>query len=258
MSPTALITGASSGIGSELARQFADAGYHLVLVARREHKLSALQDEIRQTNPNCQISVFAIDLAEPMAVAKLAQTLAKRGITVHTLVNNAGFGERGEFQSIPWLRQQQMIQLNITALTELTHRLLPAMIEHKQGAILNIASTAAFQPGPLMAVYYASKAYVHSFSQALSEELSDKGITATVLCPGPTATEFQDNAHLTRSRLFSKTSLQSASQVARAGLAGVQKNQRVVISGWRNWLGAHLVRFVPGRLVTRMVKKLHG
>ena len=190
MTGTALITGASSGIGLELAKLFARDGYELVLVARRVERLEELGRELTQRH-GVRCHTISVDLAQPDAAAEIVRRLEGAGPAVDVLVNNAGFGVLGPLATTEPETAGRMIRVNIEALTQLTRALLPGMLARRRGRILNVASTAGFAPGPLMAVYYATKAYVISFSEALAEELRGTGVTVTVLCPGPTRTEFQ-------------------------------------------------------------------
>ena len=250
----ALVTGGTSGIGYELASLLARDGHPLALVARNEAELDRVAGELRQRH-GVAVETVAADLARPEAVAAVVAELERRGIAVETLVNNAGFASYGPFAESDLDRELAMIGVNVAALTHLTRRFLPGMLARGQGRILNVASTAAFQPGPLMAVYYASKAYVLSFSEALAEELRGSGVTVTALCPGPTATGFQERASLEESRLFQGT-LMDARTVAAVGYAGLKAGKRVVIPGARNWLLAEAVRFAPRRAVTGMVRRM--
>ncbi|TSC57600.1 MAG: short-chain dehydrogenase/reductase SDR [Candidatus Peregrinibacteria bacterium Greene0416_62] len=240
---TALITGASGGLGEEFAKLFAQDSYDLVLVARNQERLQAVAKEL-QSKYNVAAHIIAIDLSVPNAATMLFKELQKRNIQVHTLVNNAGFGAYGLFHETSYEHEKQLLQVNITALTDLTKLLLPQMVQRKSGAILNIASTAAFQPGPLMAVYYASKAYVMNFSLALSEELKGTGISVTCLCPGPTKTGFEKNAHMGTSRLFQKRVMDAAT-VARIGYHALKTGRPLVVAGRLNAFGAFMTRFVP-------------
>jgi short-subunit dehydrogenase len=255
MPDTALVTGASGGIGEELARLLAAGGANLVLVARSADRLAALAGELSQTH-GVTASVIAQDLSAPDAVDVIAGELATRQLTIDILVNNAGFGLYGPFTETPAADEARMIQVNVVALTMLTKRLLPGMVERRRGRVLNVASTAAFQPGPLMAVYYASKAYVLSFSEALSNETSGTGVTVTCLCPGPTETGFQDRARLRESRLFSAVSVGSAADVARAGYDGMMAGRAVVVPGLRNKIGVQVVRVTPRALVRRVIRNI--
>ena len=251
---TALVTGASSGIGRELALSFARAGFDLVLVARSEAALQEVAREVSQLGRSPRI--FTADLGTPGAAEQLHRRLTSARITVDVLVNNAGVGARGRFDQIPLERQIAMIQLNVTNLTALTHLLLPGMLARNAGGILNVASTAAFQPGPLMSVYYATKAYVLSFTEGLAEELSETGLKVTCLAPGPTETEFAKVASLTSARLF-RGEVMSAAAVATAGYDGWRDGKRLVIPGTRNLFGTLVVRFSPRRVTTRIVKRLN-
>jgi short-subunit dehydrogenase len=251
--PTALVTGASSGIGRELAKLLATDGYDLVLVARGT---AALEELARQVAADSHVNarVLVKDLAEPGAPAEIAEELAS--VPIDVLINNAGFGVSGPFADTSWREERDLIGVNIAAATELVKRFLPGMLERRRGAILNVASTAAFQPGPLMAVYYASKAYVLSFSEALANELSGSGVTVTALCPGPTITNFQKRAQTEGSRLFTGPLVMDAPAVARAGIAGMKRGRRIVIPGLRNKLLAQSVRFAPRSLVTRVARAI--
>ncbi len=249
--PLALVTGASSGIGEEIARNLAARGHDLVLVARRADRLRQLSQELQARG--AQAHVVAADLAQRDGADLLAQELATRGLQVDVLVNNAGFGVFGKHVDSPLADEQQMIDVNITALTRLTKLLLPGLVQRGRGRILNVASTASFQPGPYMAVYYATKAYVLSYSEALAEELAGTGVTVTALCPGPTASGFQDRAAMQDSALVRGKNLPTAAEVARYGVAAMLRGQRVAIHGWMNWAMAQSVRFTPRRLVTALV-----
>lgn len=251
---TVLITGASSGIGRELALLFARDGYRLVLVSRSQQALTALADTLQNKHGVC-VNVIAMDLACAEAAASLLQELQQRQLHIDILVNNAGFGVYGEFHRADRAVQLEMIQLNVTTLTDLTKLLLPDMVSKRSGKILNVASTAAFQPGPLMAVYYATKAYVLSFSEALANELHGSGVTVTVLCPGPTPTGFQRRAGVQSSRVFSGHMVDAAT-VARIGYEGLMRGRLLVIPGVRNRLLACLVRVVPRQTVTRIVRSI--
>jgi short-subunit dehydrogenase len=196
------------------------------------------------------------DLADPEAAGSIATELVGAGVLVDVLVNNAGLGVYGRFSETPAARERAMIQVNVAALTELTKRFLPSMLERRRGRILNVASTAAFQPGPLMAVYYATKAYVLSFSEALANELEGSGVTVTALCPGPTVTNFQKEAGLERTRLFTSPLVTDPRTVARAGIAGMNRGRRVVVPGIANKLLVQSVRFSPRRLVTAVARAI--
>jgi len=246
---TALITGASGGIGYELAKLFAKAHHNLVLVARNPPRLAQVADEL-QRQFGITVRTFALDITEPAAPQSLFEQLQSGGIDIGILVNNAGYGRFGEFAEVPLEESLGQIQLNITGLTELTKLFLGPMLERRSGKIMNVASTAGFQPGPLMAVYYATKAYVISFSEALANELDGKGVTVTCLCPGATETGFAGRAGNDESRLFKKLRPMDAKTVARAGYRGLLKGKTLVIPGFRNWLVAESIRVSPRKMVT--------
>lgn len=253
--PWALVTGASNGIGLELARNLAAAGHPVALAARSADKLDALASEI-QRNYGVDTRAIAIDLGQRDAADALVDALAATDVHPRVLVNNAGFGLYGLHVDTALDDEQAMIDLNITTLTRLTKRLLPTMLSARDGRILNVASTASFQPGPYMAVYYATKAYVLSYSEALAEELAGSGVTVTALCPGPTASGFQDRAEMHDSALVKGKRLPSSKTVAEYGLRAMQRGQRVAIQGGMNWLLAQSIRFTPRRVVTRLVAKM--
>ena len=246
-----LITGASSGIGLELTRLFAAAGSDLVLVARREDKLAEIADELR-ANHDITVRVLPADLSQPSAAVAIYEILSSTGIDVDILVNNAGFGARGPIAELSIARQLQMMQVNMTTLVELTRRLVPGMILRGWGGILNVASTASFQPGPYMAVYYASKAFVLSFTESLAGELSDTAINVTCLAPGPVATEFAATAGVDDTILF-KAGVLEASQAAWAGYQGLRRGKILVIPGLRNKFTATAVRFLPRSVIRKAV-----
>ena len=245
MKKVALVTGASAGLGVEFARQLSKRGHRLVLAARRKERLEALAKELRNAR------AAAIDLSKKDSAAKLLADLEANGETVDLLVNNAGFGLIGRFADLDSKRLRQMIDLNVGALTDLCRAVAPAMIERKSGAILNVASTAAFQPGPKMAVYFATKAYVLSLSEAIHEELKPHGIKVSCLCPGPTRTEFGDVAGFGGNGLFEKVAM-TASQVVETGLKGLDSNHAVVVAGWMNKVTAASTRFAPRSVVRKI------
>lgn len=251
---TVLITGASSGIGLELARICAAHGHPLILVARGREQLLYLAGQLREQHA-VTVHVLPMDLGAPEAAAALAAQLQEQAWRVEMLINNAGFGTYGLFARSDLAEETRMMQLNMVALTQLTRLLLPPMLERGRGRILNVASTAAFQPGPLMAVYYASKAYVLSFSEALSNELQGTGVTVTALCPGPTTSAFQERAGIQHTRLVRRR-IMDAATVARVGYAGMMRGQRVVIPGLRNYLLALGSRLMPHRIVLPIVRWL--
>ena len=251
---TALITGASSGIGLELARIFARENHNLVLVARSGDKLRQLASELEKAHGTRSL-ILAADLSEPGAPAYVIDQTTRAGITVDTLVNNAGFGQSGPFAENDLEECLRQIQLNVTALTHLTRLYLPEMIECGSGRILNVSSTAAFQPGPLMAVYYATKAYVLHFSEAIANELRGTGVSVTCLCPGPTVTEFHKRAGATDVNLL-RFGIMDARTVAADGYRGMMSGKPVVISGFKNWLMAQSIRFTPRQMVIGVVRRL--
>jgi short-subunit dehydrogenase len=252
--PTALITGASGGIGEALARELAAQGHNLILVARSVDALDALGTELAGSHGITSTTIGA-DLAQSGAGRALAAELQTRGLGVDVVVNNAGFADFGEFAHAELDKTTQMLTLNIATLTELTHELLAPMLERGTGRVLNVASTAAFLPGPLMAVYYATKAYVLSFSEAIAEELKGTGVTVTALCPGPTASGFQARAAMEDSKLVKGKKVMDAATVAKIGVAGMMAGKPVVICGFKNKVQAVMPRFLPRRMVPGMVKR---
>jgi short-subunit dehydrogenase len=253
--PAALVTGASSGIGLELATVFARGRNDVVLVARGRERLEAIARGLAEEF-GVQATVLAADLARPEAPEELARELSSRGLVVDVLVNNAGFGLHGPFAATPLEAALAMIQVNVTALTHLTGLLLPGMLGRRRGRILNVASTAAFQPGPLMAVYYATKAYVLSFSEALASETAGTGVTVTALCPGPTITEFQKRAGIERTALFTGPLVMDAPSVALAGYRGLLRGDPLVVPGLGNRALVQALRVAPRRLVTAISRRI--
>jgi short-subunit dehydrogenase len=239
-----LITGASAGLGVEFARQLSKRGHRLVLAARRKQRLDVLASELGNAR------AVGIDLSKPNAAAKLLADIEANGEMVDLLINNAGFGLTGRFAELDAKRLRQMIDLNVGALTDLCRAVAPAMIERKSGGIINVASTAAFQAGPGMAVYFATKAYVLSLSEALHEELRPHGIKVSALCPGPTATEFGEVAGFGKS--IPNFAMAAAEPVVRAGLKGFDRNRAVVIPGWLNKLSGQGHRLLPRRLLRKI------
>jgi short-subunit dehydrogenase len=245
MKKVALVTGASAGLGVEFARQLSERGHRLVLAARRKERLEVLAKELGDARP------VTIDLSRADAAAKLMADLEAHGETVDLLVNNAGFGLIGRFAELDARRERQMIDLNIGTLADLCRAVAPGMIEQKSGGIINVASTAAFQPGPKMAVYFATKAFVLSLTEALHEELKPHGIHVTCLCPGPTRTEFGDVAGFGGNGLFDRVAMASP-QVVKAGLEGLDRNKAVVVPGLVNKVTANSGRFAPRSVVRKI------
>jgi len=241
----ALITGASAGLGAEFARQLSKEGHRLVLAARRKDRLDALCKKLGDAR------AVQIDLSQPGAADKLMANIAKAGETVDVLINNAGFGLWGQFVRQDPKRLREMIDLNAGALTELCRAVAPGMIERRSGSILNLASTAAFQPGPGMAVYFATKAFVLSFTEALHEELKPYGIRVTALCPGPTRTEFGEVAGFGGGKILDKLGMNAAAVVDQ-GLRALELNQAVKVTGTLNKVGAAATRFVPRKLLRKI------
>lgn len=255
MNKTALITGASSGIGLELARIFAKNKTNLVLVARSGDKLKALIDELTKSS-GVKVKVIAADLSILKNCDLLIDELKNENITIDYLINNAGFGTSGFFTDTDLQKEVEMINLNITALTYLTKIYAMEMKLRGCGKIMNVSSTAAFQPGPLMAVYYATKAYVQSFSEALTNELKGTGVTVTTLCPGPTASGFQYAANINNVRLVKGRKLPSSAEVALFGYNAMMKGQTVAVHGFINKIVAQSYRFLPRKLITSAVRKI--
>lgn len=251
---TALITGASSGIGKALAFQFAQDGYQLVLAARGVARMQALADELHKQF-KVTVTVMGADLETNEGAARLHADIKARGIVLSALVNNAGYGAFGEFKDSALPQDLAMMQLNMNTVVVLTKLFMPDLLATR-GKILNTASTAAFQPGPYMAVYYATKSFVLSFSEAIASELEDTGVTVTALCPGPTASGFQDKADLGNSALVKGKKLPTSEEVAALGYRAMQRGQRVYIPGFMNWAMAQSMRITPRNLATKVVKAL--
>jgi len=248
---TTLITGASTGIGAAFARKLAARGRNVLLVARSEDKLIALCNELgRLTSIRAQY--LALDLQQPDAAAQLFEETKKRELEIDMLINNAGFGSMGEFTKLDLDRELEMIQLNVRAVVDLTHRFLPPMRERKRGTIINVASTAGFQAVPYMATYAATKAFVLSFSEALSEENRLHGIHVMALCPGVTETNFFEASKIDRPPM---RTIQTAEEVVDAALRGLARQKSLVISGWTNWFTIEAERFVPRSVVTKVAGK---
>jgi uncharacterized protein len=251
-----LVTGASSGIGREIARLAAADGHPLVLVARSAGRLEELAAEL-EAGHGVASAVVAADLTDPGAPRRIHGECERLGVAVEVLVNNAGFGGWGKFVDTDLAGELAMVQVNVVALLQLTKLFAPAMVARGRGRILNVASTAAFQPGPLMAVYYASKAFVLSFSEAIANELAGTGVTVTALCPGPTHSEFLKRADIEGARMVSGwVRMMSSAAVARSGWAAMKRGRGVVVPGLMNKAGTHAIRLSPRRLTTTLVRKL--
>jgi short-subunit dehydrogenase len=255
MKNTALITGASNGIGLELAKIHASKGGDLVLVARNKSKLEEIKTELEK---QFKVSVYTIgkDLSVPNAAQEIYDETNKQNIQVDYLINNAGFGDFGMFAETDWNIELQMINLNITTLTLFTKLYLQNMIKRRSGKIMNVASTAAFQSGPTMAVYCATKAYVLSFTEAVSNEVSDKGITITALCPGATETGFQAVGGMDESKLFKGKKLPTAKEVAEYGYTSMIQGKSVAIHGLMNYIMSNSIRFIPRAMVLKVSRKM--
>jgi short-subunit dehydrogenase len=251
-----LITGASGGIGYELAKLFAQDKHDLVLVSRNGDKLEEVARELKAAH-GARCAVFAGDLAVPGSPDALYAEIKKSSIDIDVLVNNAGFGALGAFYTRPLREQLDMIQLNVTSLAHLTRLFLPEMVARKRGRIVNIASIAAYQPGPFMAVYYASKAFVVSFSEGIANELHGTGVTVTAICPGPTTTGFGKRAGAEKTTLFRKGMTMDAATVARIGYDGMKKNKTIVITGGKNKLLALGGRLAPRSLTANIARSLN-
>ena len=257
MSKTALITGASSGIGYALAKRFAQDGVNLVIVARDETRLGQIAAELHSAT-GVSVKIIRGDLSLPAAPAEIYRETQRSGIEIDYLVNNAGFGVIGPFTETDLQAELDMLQVNVVSLVHLTKLYLAGMRTRGAGGILNVASTAAFQPGPLMAIYYASKAFALSFTEAIAEELRGTGITATALCPGPTATDFQRRAKMEGTRLMKSKpmGMMDATQVAEIGYRSLLDGKVVVVPGFMNKAAVQSVRLGPRSLVRRIARKL--
>jgi hypothetical protein len=253
----ALVTGASAGIGAAFARIFASHGYDVALTARRAERLESLAEEIRLRS-GVETLTVAADLAEPGAPQAILDHLAAQGRVVDALVNNAGYGHAGALTSSDLATQLGMIDLNVRALVELTYLFWDKMLANKRGGVLNVASTAAFQPGPLMANYYASKAYVLSFSEALWEEARGTGVHVSCLCPGPTESKFRERAGTGKTRLAQVSKVMSAATVARQGYEGWKRNKRVVVTGVNNKFIAGVGKYLPRETLLKTVRNIQS
>lgn len=251
----ALVTGASSGIGLEFARILAREGYNLVVAARRLERLQELATNLRELYGS-EVEAVGSDLSAPDGAAELYRTVRERDILPHVLINNAGIGDLGEFAEIDIERLTSMIEINCVSLAQLTRLFLPGILARGGGRVLNVSSAAAFQPGPYMAAYYATKAFVQSLSEALSEELSDRGVTVTALCPGPTRSEFQEVARMDTEKYFSNSGIPTAQEVAEHGYTAMLKGKRVAIHGFRFKLLLFVTRFLPRRVVVSVVSRV--
>jgi short-subunit dehydrogenase len=255
MSKLALITGSSSGIGLELAKIMAANGHDLFLTARSENILLKLKSEIEK-NHKVKVHIFPKDLSRINAPQEIYEEIKKQGLEVEYLVNNAGFGDFGAFYKSSWDRTREMIELNITSLTHLTRLFLPDMIKKKSGKILNVASVAAFLPGPMMSVYYATKAYVLHFSEAIRAEVQKTGVTITILCPGPTASGFQAAAGFDGAESLNKMRMPSSLAVAQCGYKAMMKGKPLVIHGRGYSTAIQAIKFFPRTVVASLVKKV--
>lgn len=254
MEKTAVITGASGGIGLELAHVFAEHGYNLILIARSKASLDTIKI-LLESRHKIAVKLIVKDLTTPTASKEVFEECSADEVEV--LVNNAGFGLQGLFTDQDYEEEINMVRLNVLALTELTHLFANKMLKQgKKGYILNVASTAAFMPGPLLSVYYATKAYVLSFSEALHVELKDKNIVVSVLCPGATATDFARRAGMLKTKLFKNGIVMDAKTVAKIGYKGLMKGKRVIITGFINKLMVCSVKFAPRALLLKVVRML--
>jgi len=250
----AVVTGATSGIGLEFARLFAEDGINLVIASRGKAELEQVAKELRDSF-SIEVHVVAADLTDIHEAEKLYHFTKENKLPVYYIVNNAGFGDYGDITQTSWSKEQSMIALNITSLTYLSKMYAADFAKQGGGHIVNVASTAAFQPGPLMAVYYATKSYVLHFSEAIASELHKKGVRVTALCPGPTASKFQEAAAMTDSKLVAGKNLPTAAQVARYGYKAMKRGRVVAIHGANNKLNTYAVRFLPRRTVRAIVHR---
>ena len=255
MKKTALITGASKGIGKELALIFAQNNTNLVLVARSSEILNQFKEHLVSSY---SISVLTIvkDLCSPSSVEEMFNEIKENNIDIDYLVNNAGFGDYGSFASTPWETYEQMISLNVTTLTHLSHVFITDWKGRKPGRILNIASTAAFQPGPMMAVYFATKSFVLNLSEAIGRELKNDNITVTTLCPGPTHTSFGEVSNINASDVVKSVKIATAKDVAALGYKSMMKGRATVIHGSINKLAPFVIRFLPRKWITNLSERV--
>jgi uncharacterized protein len=257
MNKTALITGASNGIGLELAKVHAEKGDNLVLVARNKSKLDELKKEIEESY-NIKVFIIGKDLSFPDSAKEVFDEVKQKNISIDYLINNAGFGDYGLFAECDWNKQERMIYLNVTNLAHLTWLFLPDMIKKKSGKIMNVASTASFQPGPTMSVYFATKAFVLSYSEAINNEVREHGITVTALCPGATQSGFQAAASLQDSKLFENNNFPSSKEVAEFGYKAMMKGRAVAIHGLKNKILVNSVRFAPRSMVVKTARRIQA
>ena len=257
MRKTALITGASSGLGREFAGIYAREGYDLVVVARSEGKLYKLKSEL-EAQYGCHVWVFAQDLSQPDAAYEIFNYTLEQKIIIDALVNNAGFGDFGNFWEVDPGRQTDLLQVNIVALVQLTRLILPGMVERGSGRVLNLSSVAAFSAGPRMCLYYASKEFVRSFSEAVAEEVRGTGVSVTALCPGPTATGFEQAAQMENSHMFSMFKPASAAAVAEAGFRAAEKGQTLCYHGLLTHAVNIAARLLPRSVCRKFMMKVNG
>jgi hypothetical protein len=255
MIKTALITGASGGIGYELAKIFAKNGINLVLVARSKNKLDELKSEL-ENQYGIMVVTIGKDLTNPESAREVYLEIKKQGINIEYLINNAGFGDFGMFTETGWKKEEKMIDLNIKTLTLFTKLFLKEMVKRGSGKIMNVASTAAFQPGPLMAVYFATKSYVLNFSEAINNEVKNKGVTVIALCPGPTASGFQEVSGMIESKIVTKFKMPSSKEVAEYGYKAMMKVKTVAVHGFMNRMLAYSVGFMPRNVVVKITRML--
>lgn len=253
--PLAIVTGASAGLGADFARLLAEDNHDVVLVARRLDRLQELAASL-QTQYKITAHCVDVDLNQPNAAVSVQQYLEKHQLQADVLINNAGFGGHGKFDEQDLSNQLSMVQVNVAALVQLTGLILPGMLKRKQGRIMNLASTAAFQPGPLMAIYYATKAFVLSFSEALHYENRGTGVTITCVCPGATRTEFQQAAQMNEARLFNTRWVMDSMTVARQGYQAMKQGKRVIVNGKMNNFMAFMTRITPRPVVLRIAKRM--
>lgn len=256
MNDYVLITGASGGIGLHFAEKFAENGYNLILVARSKNKLDSLKQEL-ESNYSVNVNIYALDLTSNNAIQELYDYVKRKSLIVGVLVNNAGFGDRNAFLDSDWQKQKNLIDLNISALVEMTYLFGNDMKKRKRGKIINLSSVAAFSAGPYMSLYYASKSFVLSFSEALSEELKGSGVTVTALCPGPTSTDFEKNANMDQSVMFSQFKTSSAKDVANAGFNAAMKGRAIKYYGVITYLFNIITRCFPRRTGRYLAKKMN-